>query len=97
MATSPSPLGLPPRAWEEFIAHLVTPRMGAWKARFSFRPFRPFRQDDFASSDFAKWNSNTQLVQTSPKANAWAKNNSRDIEAKRAQYWPEKYMGSESI
>jgi hypothetical protein len=65
---------------------LVTPRMGAWKARFSFQPLR---QKDFSSNDFAKWDGDTQLVRSSPEAVAWAQNNSSDIDAKREKYWPE--------
>ena len=65
---------------------LVTPRMGAWKARFSFRPLR---QTDFASADFAGWNKSTQWVETGSEAIAWAERNSADVEAKRARYWPE--------
>jgi hypothetical protein len=65
---------------------LVTPRMGTWVARFSFRPLR---QNDFSSDDFAKWDSATQLVRASPEAAEWARKNASDIDAKRAKYWPE--------
>lgn len=65
---------------------LVTPRMGAWKARFSFRPLR---QPDLAGADFADWDKNTQWVETGAEAVAWADRNAADVEGKRAKYWPE--------
>jgi hypothetical protein len=65
---------------------LVTPRPGAWRARFSFKPLR---QADFSGPDFAKWDSGTQLVENSPKSEAWAAKNANSIDAKRASYWAE--------
>lgn len=65
---------------------LVTPRMGAWKARFSFRPLR---QEDLDGEDFADWDGDTTLVEPSEEAFTWARNNAPDIEAKRARFWPE--------
>lgn len=63
---------------------LVTPRMGAMKARFSFRPLR---LSDLSSADFSKWDSNTYFVENTSGSEEWAKKNSPDIEAKRARYW----------
>lgn len=65
---------------------LVTPRFGAWKARFSFRPLR---QGDLASSEFSGWDSSTYFVVNSPEALNWASENAADIAAKRAEYWPQ--------
>ena len=65
---------------------LITPRMGAWKARFSFRPLR---QPDLAGADFADWDKNTHWVETGAEAVAWASRNAADVEKKRATYWPE--------
>ncbi len=65
---------------------LVTPRPGAWRARFSFKPLR---QADFNGPDFAKWDSGTQLMENSPKSEAWAASNARSVNAKRASYWVE--------
>jgi hypothetical protein len=59
--------------------------MGAWKARFSFRPVR---QADFAGPDFAKWDKETRLVAVSPVAESWAAKNAYSIESKRSKYWP---------
>ncbi|MCI0666815.1 MAG: hypothetical protein L0Y43_02025 [Methylococcaceae bacterium] len=65
---------------------LVTPRVGVWRARFSFRPLR---QSDLAGSDFADWNSDTELVEPGPDAQRWAVNNTTSVEAKRSSYWGE--------
>ena len=60
---------------------MVTPRMGAWKARFSFKPVR---QGD---GDFAGANSGTSFVVNSPETRNWAAQNAADIASKRTQYW----------
>jgi hypothetical protein len=65
---------------------LVTPRMGMWKARFSFRPVR---QNELSGSEFAGWNSGTHFVVNSPETQSWAAQNVQDIASKRNQYWPE--------
>jgi hypothetical protein len=65
---------------------LVTPRMGTWKARFSFRPLR---QNELVGSEFASWNSGTRFVVNSPESQNWAAQNAGDINSKRAQYWRE--------
>jgi hypothetical protein len=64
---------------------LVTPRMGAMKARFSFKPLR---QTDLASSNFAKWDEKTELVENTSESEAWAVKNAPDINRKREKYWP---------
>jgi hypothetical protein len=64
---------------------LVTPRMGAMKARFSFRPLR---QTDLTGSDFSKWDAKTELVENTPESEAWAVKNASDINRKRQKYWP---------
>lgn len=65
---------------------MVTPRMGAWKARFSFRPLR---QNELSGSDFAGWNSGTHFVVNSPETLNWAVQNQADVASKRNQYWVE--------
>lgn len=65
---------------------LVTPRMGVWKARFSFRPVR---QNELSGSEFAGWNSSTHFVVNSPETQNWAAQNAADVASKRNQYWPE--------
>lgn len=63
---------------------LVTPRVGVWKARFSFRPIR---QHELDGSEFAGWSSATQFVENSDQTRSWAVQNAPDIASKRAQYW----------
>jgi hypothetical protein len=65
---------------------LVTPRIGVWKARFSFRPIR---QHDIDGPEFAGWSSSTQFMANSPEALDWAARNAADFASKRAQYWTE--------
>jgi hypothetical protein len=65
---------------------MVTPRMGMWKARFSFRPVR---QNELSGSEFAGWSSGTHFVVNSPETLNWATQNAGDIVSKRMQYWPE--------
>lgn len=68
------------------IAYPVTPRMGVWKARFSFRPVR---QNELSGSEFAGWSSSTHFVVNSPETQNWAAQNASDIASKRNQYWPQ--------
>jgi hypothetical protein len=63
---------------------LISPRTGAWKARFSFRPLR---QGDLATQKFDKWDSRTKLVDNTPESEAWAAKHAVDINNKRAKYW----------
>ncbi len=65
---------------------LVTPRMGVWKARFSFKPVRG---DELDGNQFAAWDRGTKLVANTPKTLAWAKDNAADIADKRDRYLPE--------
>ncbi|NLW48170.1 MAG: hypothetical protein GXY86_12665 [Firmicutes bacterium] len=64
---------------------LLSPRVGTWKARFSFQPLR---RSDLESSDFAKWNSKTDLIENTSDSEAWATEKADEIEAKRADNWP---------
>jgi hypothetical protein len=65
---------------------LVTPRMGAWKARFSFNPVRAGELD---GSQFTTWERNTRLVSNTPTTLAWARENAASVADKRDRYWPE--------
>ena len=65
---------------------MVTPRIGMWKARFSFRPVR---QNELSGSEFGGWNSGTQFVVNSPETLNWASSNAADVASKRNQYWSE--------
>ena len=72
---------------------LVTPRMGVWKARFSFKPVRG---DELDGNQFAAWDRGTKLVANTPKTIAWAKDNAADIADKRDRYLPEWSSKAES-
>lgn len=65
---------------------LVTPRVGVWRARFSFRPVR---SGEFAGSEFAGWESSTKYAASTPQAESWARDNMQSITSKRQTYWPE--------
>jgi hypothetical protein len=63
---------------------LVTPRIGMWKARFSFRPIRA---SEIGGREFADWDSGTRFVSLAPQAQGWAASNAASISAKRSEYW----------
>ena len=68
---------------------MVTPRTGAWKARFSLIPVRNDGTTKFntGSEKFEKWKKKTKVVSTDEKANAWYEKHQDSVEAKRAKYW----------
>ena len=72
---------------------LVTPRMGAWKARFSFKPVRA---DEIDGNQFASWDRKTRLVTNTPTTQAWARDNAASVADKRDRYWPEWSSKSQS-
>ncbi len=63
---------------------LVTPRMGAWKARFSLKPIH---SGELNSPQFKKWLSSCEWVKKSPASVGWAKSNSASIKSKYAKYY----------
>jgi hypothetical protein len=65
---------------------LVTPRVGVWAARFSFRPLR---QQDIRGPEFAGWANATTFVANTPDTELWAKEKAAEVAAKRAEYWPD--------
>jgi hypothetical protein len=65
---------------------LVTPRVGVWSARFSFKPVR---RHELGSAEFASWASATKYVANSPGTELRAKEKAAEVAAKRAEYWPE--------
>ena len=69
---------------------MVTPRMGAWKARFSIRPIRRVGAGDYTmkSDKFQKWLQATKIVEINQAARDWAKANAPDIKNKQNSYWP---------
>lgn len=64
---------------------LVTPRMGAMKARFSLRPVT---KGELTQGEFKSWDKACELTENTPEAYQWAKKNSGSIKSKRAKYWP---------
>lgn len=62
---------------------LITPRPGAWKARFSLVPVRQNEQR------VQKWEEEIPLVTPNSRSLAWAKQNASSVEKKRDRYWPE--------
>lgn len=69
---------------------MVTPRFGAWAARFSLRPVRTDGTTTFNtdSPEFSKWLHATQQVEMSPRAIAWFERTKPSIMTKQADYWP---------
>jgi len=65
---------------------VVTPRMGVWKARFSFRPVR---QHEIGGGEFAAWTVATKYVVNTPETEKYGAAMLPDVNSKRAQYWPE--------
>lgn len=62
----------------------IEPRLGAWQARYSLYPLR---QSDLADDKFAKWDSETKLVEKTPAAEKWARSHAPYTEEKRTRYW----------
>jgi len=65
---------------------LITPRMGAWKARFSFKPLRA---DDVDGAQFAAWDRGTRIVTNTSATLSWARDNAASVADKRDRWWPE--------
>ncbi len=63
---------------------LVTPRMGAWKARFSLMPIHA---DEFNSSQFNKWLEGCEWVEKTPDSEDWASANMASIQSKYKEYY----------
>ncbi len=68
---------------------VVTPRMGAWKARFSLWPVVNTSGKEFSWDDKAvqKMVAKTVLFENTEKSKKWAQDNNADIVAKYKEYW----------
>ncbi|WGL15265.1 hypothetical protein PVT68_10830 [Microbulbifer bruguierae] len=68
---------------------MVTPRMGAWKARFSFQPLSKDGEDEFSTSSpkFGDWVAGTKLVENTPQSLQWAENNAASVSKKKEAYY----------
>lgn len=67
---------------------VVTPRMGAWKARFSLWPVKASSDNEFnwRNADVAKWIRDAQHVSNTPQGEAWFEANKASIREKQAEY-----------
>jgi hypothetical protein len=72
---------------------LVTPRMGAWRARFSLKPMH---HDMIDSPEFNKWAKVCQWVVRTPDAELWAQANMPSIQSKQRSYYQKWMMKYES-
>lgn len=68
---------------------IVTPRMGAWKARFSMWPIKADTAARYNTSmpEFDKWQKGTTLVNNTNKARQWYLKNAYSIDKKYEKYW----------
>ena len=62
---------------------LVTPRMGAWKARFSLRPVT---KAELGSDQFKTWYADCEFTENTPGAFQGAKDNAESIRSKKTEY-----------
>ena len=69
---------------------IVTPRMGAWKARFSMWPVSTDAASEYNMTDgkLEKWMADTTLVTTSDEARAWYQKNRDSVDSKMREYLP---------
>lgn len=67
----------------------VTPRMGVWKARFSFVAAKTTADGLFklGSEEFNKTLANNKLEEKTPEGEKWFSENIRDIKEKQNEYW----------
>ncbi|MEO1203316.1 MAG: hypothetical protein AAFX10_11445, partial [Pseudomonadota bacterium] len=68
---------------------VVTPRMGAWRARFSMHPVRNGGPGEFQidSQDFRDWMESTVFSENTPDSYAWAEANATSVISKQQDYW----------
>ncbi len=69
---------------------IVTPRMGAWKARFSLWPIRNDADSRYNvySEEFKKWQDETILMTNTKEAHNWYESNKGSVQTKKLKYWP---------
>jgi hypothetical protein len=70
---------------------LVTPRMGAWKARFSLKPIHV---DETSGSQLDEWKEDCEWVEKSPASDDWASTNMASILSKHNKYY-KKWMSKD--
>lgn len=69
---------------------IVTPRMGAWKARFSMWPIRNDGASKYhvGSKDFSKWMKKSKDHVPGDKDFKWYEKHQESVEKKKDKYWP---------
>ncbi len=66
----------------------VTPRLGAWKARFSLRP----QNGQITDKQVAGWEASCKQVKANEKGFAWARQNAGSVKKMKQEYLP-KWQG----
>jgi hypothetical protein len=68
---------------------MITPRTGAWKARFSMIPVRNDGTTEFNtdSEEFKKWVEKTKPVSVDETQVDWYQKHKDSVEDKRVEYW----------
>jgi hypothetical protein len=68
---------------------IVTPRMGAWRARFSLHPVRNGGPGEFQidSDDFREWMAEAVFTQNTPESYAWAEASASSVAERQREYW----------
>ena len=64
---------------------LIEPRMGVWKARFSFDPVH---EEKVTTSDLTDWMEDCRWVEKTAESLDWAQENMPSIQAKLDKYYP---------
>ena len=69
---------------------IVTPRMGAWAARFSLWPISTKANATYKldSNETKEWIAKTKLATLTPEAQAWFEKNKPSVTKKHDKYWP---------
>ena len=62
---------------------LVTPRIGAWRARFSLRPITA---SELRGKEFQEWFEECTWVETTDDARGWARQHASSVQQKKAEY-----------
>ena len=67
---------------------VVTPRMGAWKARFSLWPVKSMSNNEFnlQNKEFDNWLKKGKVVTNTPAGEQWLTANSAGIRSKQTEY-----------
>ena len=63
----------------------VQPRMGVWKARFSFRP----QNGQSSDAEIKEWLSSTRQVKVNEEGYKWSRENAESVQQKKAEYLPQ--------